>query len=126
MQTTMKILSNHVYHIRQNTLRNGGLSVNPFYGSHEPKTGYMVALQGHELVIPVELFNYGSIVDYLEKKSNLLMGDASLFLGTWLNDGKVYLDISENVLNFDDAIIKGLNRQQLAIFNLNNMSEVSL
>jgi hypothetical protein len=40
------------------------------------------------------------------------------YLGTWLNEGKVYLDVSENIMDRAEAIRLGQERNQLAIYDV--------
>ena len=47
-------------------------------------------------------------------------------IGAWVNEGKLYLDLSERVLNWSKAVKMGLERQQLAIFDLNEGKSIDL
>ena len=108
------------------TLKQGGCSIQPYYGGKTPEGGYMVALQGHERIISVENFTSIEVVKYLEEHSKLLMENPHLYLGTWVNEGKVYLDLSENVQDLSVALQRGKERNQLAIFNISTFEEVAV
>ena len=114
-----------LFDVVQDTLRDGGLTIKPFTGD-KPQTGYMVALQGYELQVPVSEFFTGIVADYLGEHAQKLMSTPSLCLGTWVNEGTVYLDLSENIPNREKALELGRERGQLAIFNLANMEEVTI
>ena len=107
------------------TLRDGGLTIKPFTGE-KPSGGYMVALQGYELQVPVSEFFTGVVADYIGEHAQKLMNNTALCLGTWVNEGIVYLDLSENVPNREKALELGRERHQLAIFNLENFEEVTV
>lgn len=114
-----------LYSVVEDTLKDGGLTVKPFTGE-KPSGGYMVALQGFELKVPVSEFFTGIVVDYIEQHAQKLMDNPSLCLGTWVNEGIVYLDLSENIQSRDKALELGKERGQLAIFNLETFEEVTV
>jgi hypothetical protein len=107
---------------------NGGLSVNMVDGS-EPTKGFMVAMGGSK----------GAIMDADEfydpergpealgsfMKSNRELSEGS-YLGLWHNqaDGKVYLDVSENIMDRDTAIDAGRKRDQISIWDVANFEEI--
>ena len=106
----------------------GGLSINMVDGSM-PTTGYMVAKPP----------SFGKIVDavdfndpvkgpkilssYMKRHKNDL-GNGKNYLGTWLNEGKVYLDVSENIQSKSKATRIGRERNQKAIWDVANLSEI--
>lgn len=111
------------------TLKNGGASFNLLTGEYNPKNGYMVATQGHEIVIPLKKFHNASLADYIAKKSTLLLSgisNTSLFLGAWIDKGMVYLDISEKVEDRQEAVKLGIERKQKAIWDNFNGKEIRL
>ena len=112
-----------LYGVVEDTLANGGLTIKPFTGE-KPSGGYMVALQGYELQVPVSEFFTGVVADYIGEHAQKLMSNPALCLGTWLNEGIVYLDLSENVPNREKALELGRERHQLAIFSLDTFKEV--
>ena len=112
-----------LYSVVEATLKNGGLTIKPFTGE-KPDSGYMVALEGFELKVPVAEFFTGVVADYIGEHAKALMDNSSLCLGTWVNEGTVYLDLSENVPNREKALELGRERNQLAVFNLETFEEV--
>lgn len=109
---------------------NGGLSVNMVNGS-EPTSGYMVA-KGTEYgkTVSAEDF-YDSekgpkiLADYM-KDNKADLGTGKNYLGLWHNteDGKVYLDVSQNILSRTEAISAGQSRDQISIWDVANFAEV--
>ena len=114
-----------LYSVVEDTLKDGGLTIKPFTGE-KPAAGYMVALQGFELKVPVTEFFTGVVADYIGQYAQELMSNPSLCLGTWVNEGTVYLDLSENIASRDKALELGRERHQLAIFNLETFEEVTV
>jgi len=116
--------------ILERVRENGGLSVNMVNGS-EPTGGYMVAKGSQYGSIASEADFYDSVkgpkilADYMKKnKSDLATGKN--YLGLWHNkdDGKVYLDISENIQNVDTARTLGAKRDQISIWDVANFAEI--
>jgi hypothetical protein len=109
---------------------NGGLSVNMVNGS-EPTSGYMVA-KGTEYGKTVSAEDFYDpekgpkiLADYMkDNKADLATGKN--YLGLWHNteDGKVYLDVSENILDKGAAITAGQSRDQISIWDVANFAEV--
>lgn len=113
----------------KDTITNGGATFNLLTGEYNPKTGYMVATSGHELIIPIEQFNQNTVAKYISEKSTMLMGgitNDNYFLGSWVDGEKVYLDISEKIDDLNKALLIGSNRKQLAIWDNSTMSEIRL
>ena len=114
-----------LYSVVEDTLKDGGLTIKPFTGE-KPSSGYMVALEGYELKVPVSEFFTGLVADYIGSHASKLMHNPALCVGTWVHEGSVYLDLSENVADLGTALQRGKERNQLAIFNLETFEEVTV
>lgn len=109
---------------------NGGLSVNMLSGN-EPTAGYMVA-KGTDLGDIVSADDFydeakiqGILNSYFKKHKSELSGSDN-YLGIWHNteDGQVYLDVSQNILDRTEAIIAGQTRDQISIWDVVNFEEI--
>ena len=108
---------------------NGGLSVSMVDGS-EPTGGFMVAKGGKQSAIvdadefydPVK--GPAAMSSFL--KENRELGEGS-YLGLWHNqaDGKVYFDVSENIMDRATAIQAGRDRDQISIWDVANLEEIN-
>lgn len=108
---------------------NGGLSVSMVDGS-EPTGGFMVAKGGKQSAIvdadefydPVK--GPAAMSSFL--KENRELGEGS-YLGLWHNqaDGKVYFDVSENIMDRATAIRAGRDRDQISIWDVANLEEIN-
>lgn len=114
------------------TMKNGGASFNLVTGELNPKTGYMVALIGHEKIIAgvsdEKQLQY-HIADYIKDKAILLASgitDDKKYLGTWVNDGKLYLDVSINFVDKAMAVEIATRSNQLAIWDCANQTEIKI
>ena len=112
---------------------NGGLSVNMLDGS-EPPSGYMVArgstrgvkpaiVDAEEFYDPVR--GPAALSSFMkDNRATLTRGD---YLGLWHDQesGKVFLDVSENVKDRGRAERLGRRRDQISIWDVANMKEIS-
>lgn len=103
-------------------LENGGFSYNQNLQS--PETGFMVSLVGFETVIPVTVLTNEVVNSVFDKLSSFLT--ANQFVGAWVDAGKVYFDISENVQDKSTALTLAKERNQLAIFDLSDFTSIYL
>jgi GNAT superfamily N-acetyltransferase len=107
---------------------NGGLSVSMVDGS-EPPTGFMVAKGGKQSAI-VDADEFYDPVKGPEAMSSFLKENRELsegaYLGLWHNqaDGKVYLDVSENIMDRATAVAAGRERDQISIWDVVNRKEI--
>lgn len=60
------------------------------------------------------------------KLHRALLAQPGHYLGTWVDDGDLHLDVSQIVLNRVDAIGLGLSRQELAIWSVEKNEAISL
>jgi GNAT superfamily N-acetyltransferase len=109
---------------------NGGLSVSLKDGS-EPTKGFMVAKgKKYAAIVKADDFFDESkgaeiLSSYMKQhKSDLATGKN--FLGLWHNqdDGQVYLDVSENIMDEGEATARGRDRDQISIWDVANFKEV--
>jgi hypothetical protein len=52
--------------------------------------------------------------------------DNDYVLGWWEKGGYIYLDISSNILDFENALWLGFNQNQKAIYDLENDKEIEI
>jgi hypothetical protein len=83
----------------------------------------MVALAGHEERIPVEAFTLDRLVRYVKAHFDALM-EGDTYLGAWMSDGHVFLDVSECIMSKQEAVETGAARGQLAIWDVLNSVEI--
>jgi hypothetical protein len=106
----------NIDNIRTRALENGGFTYNPLYGA-TPQQGYAVSLQGHEKV-----FYFGTMTDdeflkYLQENGER-MKDPAHYIGGWVDDGRLYLDVSIVLLDEKEAREIGRINDQTCIFDM--------
>lgn len=93
-----------------------GFSLNS-YGS-APTGGYMVSTaKGSEEVFPLSTIQPEDIASYRQRHAAQL-ADPNTYLGAWVHNGQVYLDLSTHVQSKDEAITLAHAHDQLGIYDL--------
>jgi hypothetical protein len=103
----------------------GGFSYNITTGESNPNTGYMVSLHNCEQQFYFDDFDNKDLKNYVARHANTLCDEAA-FLGGWVNDNVVFLDVSTNIPNLADAIYYGMYNNQLAIYDCANAKDILL
>ena len=102
-------------------LREGGFSLN--VADESPTTGYMVSLPDHETILPLAVAS-DSLVETIVDNYKSIAGEH--YVGAWVDDNKIYFDVSENVAERETAIMLGRERKQLGIFDLSSFETIYL
>jgi hypothetical protein len=102
---------------------NGG-SYNLNTRELNPKRGYFVSIKGFEQVSKPN--SIGSSVSKFISENGFELSKHDRFVGAWLEDGELILDVSVNVLNLDDAKELGNKNDQTAIFDAENQEVIYL
>jgi hypothetical protein len=113
------------------TIQNGGASFSLETGEINPTAGYMVAISGHEKIVPnvtnSKQLQY-IVAEYIKEHAIILAAGMSqnTFMGTWLHENKLYLDVSKNVTDKASAVRMAIENNQLAIWDNSNNSEIKI
>ena len=102
---------------------NGGASLNINSGQFNPIEGYFVSIVGAEKKI--SNFNGDDLKNYVLENAELLY-NTDVFLGGWMHKGEIYLDCSQQITDKRTAIIKGMERGQIAIYDAAKGEEILL
>jgi hypothetical protein len=100
------------------TLEQGGGTFN--LNGNAPKTGCMVGIAGQGTTIPVESFSPANIEEFIGTFKAKYAGRKDIHLGTWIEDGIVYLDVAKRFpeQQKDKAVGLAKNTGEKAIFVL--------
>ena len=118
------------YDILNATITNGGCTYNVYTDTNLANSpSYAVSMYPEcEKIISLSSIvytNLDSINLYLYLNKELLRIPTNS-LGTWLDDGKVYLDIVRTIPDKGEALRIAKDNNELAIFDLLNMEEIRL
>ena len=91
---------------------NGGATLTSDLKEATLKSGYMVSLEDHELKTSIELLDSSLLKEY----QTIAKGN-NAYIGFWLDNDDLYVDISINIDNINEAIKTAKANKQLAIYN---------
>jgi hypothetical protein len=103
----------------------GGFSYNITTGEHNPNDGYMVSIQGFEEQYYYEDFESKDLKNFVAKNA-IHFAAGNRFIGGWVDDKLVYLDVSVNIKNLEKAIYTGISNNQLAIYDCESNVSITL
>ena len=91
--------------------------------------GYAVSLTGFETITPLEglsATNFVNLANDLVRKVDGLADPSTHFIGAWIEDGNLYIDLSVIIQDKDAALVKAKNADQLAIWDFANGESVTV
>ena len=91
--------------------------------------GYAVSLAGFETITPLEglsATNFVNLANDLVRKVDGLADPSTHFIGAWIEDGNLYIDLSVRVEDKERALVKAANADQLAIWDFANGESVTV
>ena len=114
-----------MFNIFQKVKHNGGITIDKTGKEYKGK-GYAVALSKEtEIVINEDLF-IPELISHIMKLNADKLSKENVFLGIWQDSEKVYFDLSEIIADKDQAIAKGKERDQLAIFDFTTFETIEI
>lgn len=84
--------------------------------------GYAVALQGKETQVRESDLDLNKFSDLLARYSERL--ENNQFLGSWIDQGIVYFDVTEIHDDIGEALAKGKERDQIGIFSFDSFETI--
>ena len=75
-------------------------------------SGYMVSLQDYEFQTSIELLSSELLEEY-----RMIAMENNAYIGFWLDNNDLYVDLSINIDNLNEAIKIAQENKQLAIYN---------
>lgn len=112
-------------------LENDGATFNINTGV-SPTAGFVVADGRNEIIIRGLLGRDSEHVTLREQVKDFVLDNAEnlygekSFIGGWVDGGAIVLDVVEVIEDKKEAVIAGLNRNQKAIYDLNEGKDINL
>lgn len=104
-----------------------GFSVS-LHSGDEPKQGYMVAQTDHTHVFPESILDdrkaLTTAIDEMLMSERSAFEDKDTYLGGWVHGGKLWLEPSDNITDKARAVREAAERNQIAIWDVNNGAEI--
>lgn len=88
------------------------------------KKGFMVSLEGTESQVAGN--DYNEIMKAIESKKEIIQDRDNLYIGLWLDNNIMYIDISINIQDKTEALEFAKYNRQLAIYDLMNNDSIYL
>lgn len=105
-------------------IENKGATLDKDYKSINKKVGFMVSLQGEE--VKTDKNNIEEIKKEIEKKKEKIKNLDNVFIGLWLDNDIMYIDLSIYIIDYIEALEEGRKNKQLAIYDLKNNDSIYL
>jgi hypothetical protein len=97
-------------------IENGGATYNLANGGTVDK-GYMVSKKGFEMKFQPEVDVTQAVCQFI-KEFGFELYEVENFMGAWIDEGVLYMDVSNNFEKRSEAIKEGYKNEQLAIFDV--------
>ena len=118
MKKELYSISNPIF---RQTIENQGCSMN--LDGVSPVHGYMVSIQGKEQKINILDFNAGHVDSFIRTNLDKLH-DRDYFIGTWIDNDVVYLDLSINRPDLSVALFIAKHTHQICIWDVEKKVEI--
>ena len=105
-------------------IENKGATLDKDYNNFENNRGFMVSLKGQE--IKVNKNDIQGIKREIEKKREFIKDKRGLFIGLWLEDDTMFIDVSIHIIDYLEALEVARNNEQLAIYDLQKNDSIYL
>lgn len=105
-------------------IENKGETLNKELKKADIKEGFMVSLEGAEVQKNVN--DIEGIKKAIEDKKEIIKDNNNLYVGLWLDNDIMYIDISIHIINKVEALEFAKYNKQLAIYDLKNNDSIYL
>ncbi len=110
-----KLIANTLYQFCEK-----GLSLN--FDLEEPKEGFMVSTLDDVLIFDsIRAVKPSKVESWIHDHIN-----NTDYFGVWSNKGRVFFDISQNIVDKEIALLLGLGRKQIAIYDVVNKCDITI
>ena len=105
-------------------IKNGGETLTKDLKKASLTSGYMVSLEGTETQTRGN--DYQAIKKAIEEKQEIIKDGTNMYIGLWLDNNIMYIDISVNIIDKAEALEFGKRNKQLAIYDIVNNDSIYL
>ena len=105
-------------------IKNGGATLDQNYNNFNNDNGFMVSIKGQE--VKVSKNDIKGIQREIEKKRDFIKDKKGLFIGLWLDNDIMFIDVSIHIIDYLEALEVARNNEQLAIYDLKNNNSIYL
>ena len=105
-------------------IENKGATLDKDYNNFNSSVGFMVSVKGQE--VKIDKNDILGIKKEIEKKRDFIGNKKGLFIGLWLEDDILYIDVSIHIINYLEALEIARNNEQKAIYDLEKNDSIYL
>lgn len=105
-------------------IENKGATLDKNLNNFNSDNGFMVSIKGQE--VKVNKNDIKEIKKEIEKKREFIGNKKGLYIGLWLDNEILYIDISIHIIDYLEALEVARNNDQLAIFDLKKKDSIYL
>lgn len=105
-------------------VENKGATLTRELQQAEIKKGYIVSLEGAETQAKGD--DYQAINQAIKEKQEIIKDNNNMFIGLWLDNNIMYIDISINIIDKMEALEFAKYNKQLAIYDITNNDSIYL
>lgn len=105
-------------------IENKGATLDKNYNNFSKNVGFMVSLEGQE--VKVNKNDIQGIKKEIEKKREFIGNKKGLFIGLWLDNDIMFIDVSIHIIDYLEALEVARDNDQLAIYDLKNNDSIYL
>lgn len=118
-------MNNKMIELKNEILKNGGLTITKELKNANLKNGFMVSINGYEFTS----YNINDIINKMAEYKEIIKDKNNYYIGVWIdkeNNNLIYLDISKNINNLRDAEKTAKKNLQKAIYNIKKDTSIYL
>ncbi len=105
-------------------IENKGATLDQNYNNFNSNKGFMVSIKGQE--VKTDKNNIEEIKKEIEKKREFIGNKKGLYIGLWLDNDIMFIDVSIHIIDYLEALEIARNNDQLAIFDLKKKDSIYL
>ena len=109
----------------ESTLVNKGCSMSVNTGIFNPKVGFFASFKASENKIPIADFSEANVLQFVINNASKLK-ESGNFLGSWIEDELVYIDVSRQFEHELDAKLFGIFNEQKAYYDAKEEKVINL
>lgn len=123
---TPTVLANVPGIIAETHNETGGSTINLRTGKPITSGFAVTVTKEFEKILPTDKITEQDVLDYQKEHADFLKKNPDAVIGTWVDEGKTYLDISRVVPTQEEAFRIGKENKQKAIFDLSKFETIAI
>ena len=105
-------------------IENKGATLDYSLNDFKSSKGYMVSIKGQE--VKIDKNDIQGIKKEIKKKREFIKNKRGMYIGLWLDNDIMYVDVSIHIIDYLKALEVGRNNDQLAIYDLQKNDSIYL